>query len=58
MVEKRTIRRRRFIPITRFPLHSYKGELISSERRRLPTRRINDIEVRELSCTDFIAGLQ
>ena len=53
MVEKRTKRRRQFIPITRFPLSTQAGELIGSERRRLPTRRLNDIEVKEIPYEDF-----
>lgn len=57
MVEKREKHRRRFIPVTRFPLNTQSGDLISSERRMLPTRRVNDIQVKELSCLDFIAGL-
>jgi hypothetical protein len=57
MVEKREKHRRRFIPVTQFPLNIDKGELILSERRMLPTRRVNDIQVKELSCLDFIAGL-
>lgn len=57
MVEKREKHRRRFIPITRFPLHTQRGDFIDSERRMLPTRRVNDIEVKELSCLDFIAEL-
>jgi hypothetical protein len=57
MVEKREMRRRRYIPYTRFPLHNYKGELIRFERRRIPTRRLNDIQVRELSYEELFAGL-
>ena len=57
MDEKRNTRRRQYIPTTRFPLHTQRGDLIASERRRLPTRRVNDIEVKELSCLDFIAEL-
>jgi hypothetical protein len=58
MLEKRQIRRRRFIPITRFPLHTYKDELISSERRRLATRRMDDIEGRQTSHEEFTAKLR
>ena len=56
MVEKRNRHRRQYIP-ARFPLNTRSGELVESERRTLPTRRVNDIEVREISCQDFIAGL-
>jgi len=58
MVEKRRIHRREFIPFSRFPLYTLRGELVKSERRRLPTRRLNDIQVEELSCPDFLAKWQ
>jgi hypothetical protein len=57
MVERRNTHRRHYKPITRFPLHTQMGELVTSERRWVPTRRVNDIQVEELSCQDFIAGL-
>jgi hypothetical protein len=58
MVEKREKHRRRFIPVTRFPLLSTQSGLITSERRRLPTRRLNDIEVKEISIDEFVSGLR
>ena len=58
MVEKRKIQRRQYIPISRFPLHTRMGELVTSERRRLPTRRLNDIQVEELSYLELLANLQ
>jgi hypothetical protein len=57
MVEKRRIRRRQYIPVTRFPLRTPMGDLITSDRRRLPTRRLNDIDVKEISIDEFISGL-
>jgi len=57
MVEKREKHRRHYKPSTRFPLHTLGGDLITSERRRLPTRRVNDIEVKELSYKDFLSEL-
>ncbi len=57
MVEKRKNHRRIYKPRTDFPLNSRGGELVTSERRKLPTRRVNDIEVREISCLDFISEL-
>ncbi len=61
MVEKRKKHRRLFIPTTRFPLRTQVGDLIASERRRLPIRRVNDIAVKEsftktsfLDCADTI----
>lgn len=57
MDERRTRHRRRYLPVARFPLSTKGGEWVPSERRMLPTRRVNDIEVREISCQDFISGL-
>jgi hypothetical protein len=57
MLEKRIHHRRQYIPATRFPLNTPRGEMVLFERRMSPTRRVNDIEVKELSCQDFIAGL-
>jgi hypothetical protein len=57
MVEKREKHRRRFIPVTQFPLTTQRGDLITSDRRSLPTRRVNDIEVKEITCLDFTSGL-
>jgi len=55
MTEKRTKHRRQYNPVTLFPLNSQTDGLVLSERRRLPTRRVNDIEVKELSYQDFIS---
>ena len=57
MVEKRKKHRRHDIPITQFPLFTLSGDVIASERRKLPTKRLNDIEVKELSCVDYISEL-
>ena len=56
MVEKREKHRRHYEPVTEFPLHTRRGDLIPSERRRLPTRRLNDIEVEEITIQEFISG--
>jgi len=58
MVEKRRIHRRQYIPVTRFPLHTPRGDLVASERRRVPTRRLNDIDVKEISIDEFISGFR
>jgi len=57
MVEKRENHRRLLTPATQFPFCNMRGELITFERRRLPTRRLNDIEVKEISLDDFISEL-
>ena len=56
MVEKREKHRRHYKPVTEFPLHDPKSGLVASERRRLPTRRLNDIEVEEITIEEFISG--
>ena len=56
MVDKRKKHRRRFIPVTRSPLHTPSGDLITSERRMLPTRRLNGIEPEEITIDEFISG--
>ena len=57
MVEKRRLHRRQFVPFSRFPLNTGIGEVVTAERRRLPTRRLNDIQVEELDCQELIAKL-
>ena len=57
MIEKREQHRRLLAPTTQFPFCTMRGELIESERRRLPTRRVNDIEVQEITIEEFISGL-
>jgi hypothetical protein len=58
MVEKREKHRRLFIPTTQFPFCTMRGDFIVSERRAVPTRRLNDIEVKEISLDDFISELR
>jgi hypothetical protein len=58
MVEKRKKHRRQFIPITHFPLQTHEGDVILCERRTLPTRRLNDIQVKEISLDDFVSELR
>jgi len=57
MVEKREKHRRLLTPTAQFSFCNMRGEFIVSERRRLPTRRLNDIEVKELSYKDLISEL-
>ena len=57
MKNRRIKEHRIFTAITQFPLLTQQGNSIISDRRRLPTRRINDIKVEELSYRDFIAIL-
>ena len=57
MVEKRENHRRLITPTTQFPFCNMRGEIIAFERRKLPTRRLNDIEVKELSYKEFLSEL-
>ena len=57
MVEKRKDHRRHYKAHTDFPLFNYRGEVIESERRRRPTRRINDITVEEIDSSEFISEI-
>jgi len=56
-MDRRISERRKYMPTTQFPLYAWDGELVAFERRFLPTRRVNDIVVKELGCLDFIANL-
>jgi hypothetical protein len=58
MEERRTRHRRHYRLMTRFPLLTESGEKIAEERRQIPTRRLNDITVREISSTDYFSGLK
>jgi hypothetical protein len=58
MVEKREKHRRLLIPTTQFPFCTMRGDFIVSERRRIPTRRVNDIEVKEISLDNHISDLR
>jgi hypothetical protein len=57
MVDKRVNHRRLLTPTTQFPFCTMRGEFIVSERRRLPTRRVNDIEVKEICLDDYMSEL-
>ncbi len=57
MIEKRTGHRRHYQVHTDFPLFNRQREIIESERRRRPTRRVNDITVEEISCSEFISEI-
>ena len=58
MIEKREKHRHRFIPVTQFPVNPIEGDLITAERRMLPTMRVNKIEVKQLSCLDLFSELR
>ena len=58
MKDRRTRQRRNFTLATRFPVRTQSGKVIVSDRRRLATRRLNDIKVEELGYSEFIAALR
>jgi len=58
MEERRIMQRRKCTPTPPFPLRTGKGGLIAYDRRSLPTRRVNDIEVHEISYRDFVTEMQ
>ena len=57
MIEKRKDHRRHYQTHTDFPLFDCRREVIESERRLRPTRRVNDITVEEIDCSDFISEI-
>jgi len=54
MIERRTANRRQDQASTDSPLFDQGRGIIESDRRRLPTRRVNDILVEEVDCSDFL----
>jgi len=57
MIERRTVHRRHYQASTDFPLFDQRRGIIESDRRRLPTRRVNDILVEEVDCSDFLSEI-
>jgi hypothetical protein len=57
MIERRKAHRRHYQARTEFPLFNRRRELIAVDRRRIPTRRINDIAVEEFDCSEFISEI-
>ena len=57
MIEKRRAHRRFYQAHTDFPLFNCQHEIIESERRCCPTRRVNDITVAEIDCSEFISEI-
>ena len=56
-MEKRKGHRRHYKEHTDFPLSDSRSEVIELERRGRPTRRVNDITVEEIDCSDFISEI-
>lgn len=54
MEEKRKSERRNLEAITTFPLHLVRG-YVAFERRHIPSRRLNDISVKEVEYIDYIS---
>ena len=53
MAEKRKVKRRQHKAHTHFPAINHGGEVILSERRHLPTRRVCDIYVKDVEDVDL-----
>ena len=54
MEERRQSERRNYDKIATFPLHLV-GECVAFERRHIPSRRLNDISVKEIEYDDYIS---
>jgi hypothetical protein len=57
MQERRKIERRINQQTCIFPLLTNRGEVVESDRRVLPDRRLDNISVEEISCEDAIAEI-
>jgi hypothetical protein len=57
MEERRVTQRRKCTLTPPFPLHTGKGGLLPYDRRSLPTRRVNDFQVEEISYREFLSRL-
>ena len=57
MRERRKNQRRRNGNDRDFPLQTREGEIIESDRRHLPDRRMDNFTVEEITCEDFISEL-
>ena len=57
MQERRKNPRRHNGKACEFPLHTRDGEIIESDRRHLPDRRMDSFTVEEITCEDFISEL-
>jgi hypothetical protein len=57
MQERRKSQRRNGEDISTLPFHLATGEVVESDRRHLPDRRLDNIAVEEISCEDFISEL-
>ena len=58
MKERRKTHRRNDRNTPYYPIRDGDGVLVDSDRRRLPTRRLNDIGVTEITCSEFISGMR
>jgi hypothetical protein len=57
MQERRHNQRRSDAQARSFPYRRGDGELVESDRRYLPDRRLDSLSVEEISCEDFISEL-
>ena len=57
MQERRKSQRRRNDQASAFPFYTEDGKAVESDRRHLPDRRMDNIEVEEISREDFISEI-
>jgi len=57
MKDRRKTHRRNYREMSNYPMRDGEGLLVNTDRRRLPTRRLNDICVSEITCSEFISGM-
>ena len=57
MQESRKSQRRGNDQSSAFQLYTEDGKAVESDRRHLPDRRMDNIEVEEISCEDFISEI-
>ena len=57
MQERRKSQRRDGEAISILPYHLSSGEVVETDRRHLPDRRLDNIAVEEISCEEFISEL-
>ena len=57
MQERRKTHRRYNEKTCVFPQYLGNGDVVDTDRRNIPERRLNDITVEELSCEDVISEI-
>jgi hypothetical protein len=58
MTERRRVKRRRYKAHMQFPAINHRGDLIMSERRHRPTRRVCDVFVEDVDLPTMFLGIK